>query len=38
MNGCTPLHMAVMVQNLNLIKLLIKYGADVNLKEYNDIG
>jgi ankyrin repeat protein len=30
--------MAVMIQNLNLVKLLIKYGADVNLKEYNDVG
>ena len=37
--------MAVMIQNINLVKLLIKYGADVNLKvfllimkEYNDVG
>lgn len=31
-NGATPLHIAVMVQNIHLVKLLIKYGADVNLK------
>ena len=31
-NGCTPLHIAVMIQNINLIKLLIKFGADINLK------
>jgi hypothetical protein len=24
--------MAVMIQNLNLVKLLLNYGADVNLK------
>jgi len=27
--------MAVMIQNVNLVKLLIKYGADVNLKVTN---
>ena len=31
-NGCTPLHVAVMTQNLNLVKVLLKYGADPNLK------
>ena len=31
-NGCTPLHIAVIIQNINLVKLLIKYGGDVNLK------
>ena len=31
-NGCTPLHIAVMIQNINLVKLLVKYGGDVNLK------
>lgn len=36
-NGCTPLHMAVMIQNINLVKLLIKYGADVNLKVFFNI-
>ena len=37
--------MAVMIQNLNLVKLLLNYGADVNLKvliyfmkEFNDVG
>jgi ankyrin repeat protein len=27
-----------MNQNTNLVKLLIRYGADPNLKEYNDVG
>jgi ankyrin repeat protein len=34
-NGCTPLHIAVMIQNANLVKLLIKFGADVNIKVNN---
>ena len=37
-NGCTPLHIAIMNQNTNLVKVLLKYGADPNAKEYNDIG
>ena len=37
-NGCTPLHIAIMNQNINLVKLLLKYGADGNSKQYNDIG
>lgn len=37
-NGCTPLHIAIMNQNTNLSKLLLKYGADPNAKEYHDIG
>lgn len=31
-NGSTPLHIAVMIQNINIVKLLLNYGADVNLK------
>lgn len=27
-----------MNQNSNLVKVLLKYGADPNAKEYNDIG
>ena len=37
-NGCTPLHVAVTTQDTNLVKVLLKYGGDANLQEYNDIG
>ena len=31
-NGASPLHIAVMIQNINLAKLLLKYGANVNIR------
>lgn len=31
-NGASPLHIAVINQHSNLVQLLLKYGADVNLK------
>ena len=37
-NGCTPLHIAIMNQNVNMVRLLLKYNADINCKEYNDVG
>ena len=35
-NGCTPLHLAVLTDNLIIVEILIRLGADVNIinKEY----
>jgi len=37
-NGATPLHFAVYYQNKEILELLIKYGANPNVKEYYDVG
>ena len=34
--GRTPLHVAIFSDNINLIKKLIRYGADKNIKDSND--
>ena len=30
-NGCTPLHLAVLTDNLTIVEILIRLGADVNI-------
>ena len=37
-NGMTPLHFAVQVQNKTMIETLLQYGADPNIQENEDIG
>lgn len=34
-HGWTPLHIAVYERNLDIVRLLIKYGANINAKTYN---
>jgi|JI6StandDraft_1071083.scaffolds.fasta_scaffold02476_12 ankyrin repeat protein len=31
-NGCTPLHFAVQSENVNMVKIVLKYGGDPNSK------
>lgn len=31
-NGCTPLHFAVKSENINMVKIVLKYGGDPNAK------